>query len=39
MIDCTFGFCKIFVLCNLDLWFKSYDNICKDCQNMFGPIC
>ena len=38
IIDINNSFHKIFVLCNLDLWFKSYSKFCKVPLNLFGPV-
>ena len=38
MIGHIISFCRIFVLCNLDLWFRNYGKSCKVPPNLFGLI-
>ena len=38
LIDINNSFHKIFVLCNLDLWFKSYSKFCEVPLNLFGLV-
>ena len=38
MIGNIISFYRIFVLCNLDLWFRTYGKSCKVPPNLFGLI-
>ena len=38
MLGNIISFYRIFVLCNLDLWFRNYGKSCKVPPNLFGLI-
>ena len=38
MIGNIISFYRIFVLCNLDVWFRNYGKSCEVPQNLFGLI-
>ena len=38
IVDINNSFHRIFVLCNLDLWFKSYSKFCEVPLNLFGLV-
>ena len=38
MIGNIISFYRIFVLCNLDVWFRNYDKSCEVPPNLFGLI-